>query len=247
MKNSHIGWCCPASPIGSQVYSMKLKSLAIVKKIRYKLALKELYRFYPIYLVENATSLVWDDNVMRANYTDDELLTYGPPAMNDSLPGVIGIIGLPSGMNLREMNDEIYVALDDPLYNTGVPALRIFTNFVDMLNWNTKCSLSIFENEYFMSDNTNELSSEEVNKLMVLLNQSVEAYWISDLDEYEYDTNGYSWNIAERKYLRSLPKITVWHQLIFEYNERMKYSDKKDFLDISMPIPDYTTLKTRNQ
>lgn len=249
---------------GDYVFSHRFMEFATVKKVGYYFTIHGFYLFLPKYYVETVGELGeaedgcnihtgWDDWLIYLEYKAEEMHDwYYLPDRFDWLPDHIGIVGARiDDYTFEETKCRIHVALDSPIYFKNYePALRAFPDICEMMNWHDAAALSLFRPEYITDDYVQHagrvLTNDQIDDLMECLNTEVPRYWL----KYALiDSNDkfYSWNVAEEKFLRSLPKITVWHQLIFEYNERMKYSDKKDFLDITMPIPDYTTLKTRNQ
>lgn len=250
--------------VGDEVFSHRFMQFATIKHIAYvpSLSFHNYYIFYPRYYLECHGELDdpalgeiksgWDNMLEYLNYDVTEMHDwYYIPDIFDWLPDHIGIVGERLNDADEEFWKKMHIALDSPLfYKERQPALRVFPDICQMMNWRHGAILSIFEPRYLgkyehVEREDRLLTNEEIDELIKCLNTEVPSYWVDcACDDMLRHNTFYSWNISNLEYLKSLPKITVWHQLIWDYNECMKGCDKKDFLDIKMPIPDYTKLKS---
>lgn len=249
--------------IGTEVYVYSTKRYGTITKLKYRISRGSL--FYPFYLVKYLTpptpwvsdeynkDWVSEYHLTRSDITREELMPGGDYEYidgNGSIGGWNGIIAQYSGHYWGNM-DQIYITLDEPVEEQVQPKLRIFTSFPDIVNRNNAAAFNIFRPEYAPEYRAEKiLTNEELQFVINTLNSPTSPSFAKFIMKEAF-SHPYPWNYTQDDYIRSQPSVTnepfmsVWQQLIFIYNEHMKELDnRRDFLDIKMPIPDYTKLKS---
>ena len=229
---------CPWNhEIDEYVCDLNAIEFGTILKRRRRFTFKDYYNFtIDTYKISFPSGIRWVDSntLCKADYTDDDFDDEIPEG-NSCLGGILGIFAHHKNHRWGDLNSKMYVALDDIDNPPNDLKLRIFPSFRDSVNRDNAAALSIFEPVYRPEPRAErKLSNDEIDQLMNILNEKVkERYLGTDIENMMQKSLGKKW------------ECTVWQEMIYTYNYNLTCdTEREDFLDIKMPIPDYTQLKS---